>query len=74
VDPNEALRQLRAKLTELDESPDLDLANLTMLASEARELFEGLDGWLHKGGFLPRHWAHARTRVIDYDAPLPEWS
>jgi hypothetical protein len=29
---------------------------LTTLGSEIAQIFDGLDGWLSEGGFLPRDW------------------
>ena len=44
MDPNVTLFLLREKM------------GGNFIESETRELFEALDGWLSKGGFLPRDW------------------
>jgi hypothetical protein len=48
MDPNAALDQLRELLTGNDGSID-DY-------ERAAEVFDGLDEWLSKGGFLPSAW------------------
>jgi hypothetical protein len=50
MDPTEALKQLRALMVEATRG-DCE-GNL----SEIVELFNGLDTWLTKGGFLPSQW------------------
>lgn len=44
MDPNVTLARLREKMQG------------NFIESETRELFEALDGWLSKGGFLPDDW------------------
>ena len=55
MDPNAALVELRRALHDLH----ADRSNEALL-ERAIELFEGLDGWLSCGGFLPRDWKPAR--------------
>lgn len=54
MDPNEALRQIRSitDYVNADSYSDDMQADLDRLA----ELFEALDQWLSKGGFLPNAW------------------
>lgn len=54
MDPNETLRLIRATIAEMrdGELPSMHAADVLA------ELFEALDGWLIKGGFLPREWQH----------------
>lgn len=54
MDPNETLRQLREMVTEiLDEGSEDDS---TEREDEFAQLFQALDEWVSKGGFLPRNW------------------
>jgi hypothetical protein len=55
MDPNAALEELREKLADPNEN---DLEEISIL-------FEGLDSWLCRGGFLPIPWQRAaeETRV-----------
>lgn len=54
MDPNETLRRLR-ELCALD--------NCRLFAEEIADLFEALDQWLSKGGFLPEPWTGAAVRT-----------
>lgn len=53
MDPEETLRRLRvlAENAINDAVADED-------AVEMAELFQAMDGWLSKGGFLPAAWKH----------------
>lgn len=46
MDPNETLRQLRGELA----------TDRAFIGEPVKELFEALDEWLTKGGFLPTEW------------------
>jgi hypothetical protein len=50
MDPNETLMQLRAWAAGVLESPQGDREH------DAAELFDALDNWIAKGGFLPTDW------------------
>jgi hypothetical protein len=56
LDPNanlEELRSLTASLLEqIDNEEPIDQDD----AARVLELFEALDGWISRGGFLPRAW------------------
>jgi len=54
VDPNEALRELRRIMTQLDKAQAA--WEVEQLAERAADVFGGLDDWLSKGGFLPDEW------------------
>lgn len=54
MDPNAALADIRDLLTALDADPKRHFA-----VEELNEKFTALDGWLSKGGFLPREWEKA---------------
>ena len=59
MDPNAALLNIRAKISELgdsmaDMSCECDQASL---ASELADLVDGLDQWLTRGGFKPAAWS-----------------
>lgn len=59
MDPNVTLDNLRDRVRELVELVDSgghDAEYLATLASEACDYFTALDGWLERGGFLPRQW------------------
>lgn len=58
MDPNEALKQLRALV--IQERNTCDLTELADLAGEMSELFDGLDNWLSNSGFLPADWNKRR--------------
>lgn len=47
MDPNEALKRLRLMMDWDWSEDDMD---------EVKELFNGLDEWISKGGFLPTSW------------------
>lgn len=57
MDPNAALAEIRRLIDNLkfQIEPDTGLVDLDD-ASELIDRFEGLDGWLSKGGFLPADW------------------
>jgi len=55
MDPDEALKQLRILAAAVQIAKD----NNTLEAEDAglmADLFEGLDGWISRGGFLPAAW------------------
>jgi hypothetical protein len=58
MDPNEALSQLRLLVTIVNDphSPD-GRPTPGEVAREMAEIFDGLDEWLSKGGFLPKSWS-----------------
>lgn len=57
MDPNAALEQLRAKMVEIRDGIDnVDSRDIITAASEAVDLWEGLDQWITRGGFLPIVW------------------
>lgn len=57
MDPNETLRRLRQLVDELEPaSEDPEPGEYYRIASEATVLFDALDGWLSRGGLLPRDW------------------
>jgi len=47
MDPNETLKELR-KLIKREDPEDIE---------RICELFQSLDAWIAKGGFLPAEWA-----------------
>jgi hypothetical protein len=54
MDPNECLRKIR-NLVEKSSGKELDSFEVDMLC----ELFQALDDWIMRGGFLPEQWLHA---------------
>jgi hypothetical protein len=60
MDPDEALKKARAALKAFHDAPD---AERSMIAgADLADAFEALDGWLSKGGFLPRDWQREYQR------------
>jgi hypothetical protein len=66
MDPDEALKNAREALAQLrahqdnNEAPDDASGDAFLRLAAIEELvdaFEALDGWLSKGGFLPKDWA-----------------
>lgn len=63
MDPNEALKNMRAKIERLRElqgrfettSP----SDIEEAANDLADAAEAIDGWISKGGFLPLAWSHA---------------
>jgi hypothetical protein len=61
MDPNEALRLIRAYIAQMreEDTPPGGIGTSPTFVQHARDLaetFEGLDEWLSKDGFLPRDW------------------
>lgn len=54
MDPNEVLAQMRRSILLMQEAEG-DASFMTS-AAELLDAAEALDGWLSKGGFLPREW------------------
>lgn len=54
MDPNETLRMLRERVA--DALNDRDYSPIRVAI-----LFEALDEWLSKGGFLPDDWRYVQT-------------
>lgn len=59
MDPNEALKQIRMIINNLDEAGEKwdDTHKL-------KELFDGLDNWIANGGMLPDDWKKPSTVFI----------
>lgn len=53
MDPNATLEQLRALMDECNDEQDWDSCS----QDTVKELFEALDEWICRGGFLPQDWA-----------------
>lgn len=56
MDPNETLRRIRDLAEKINAKPAVHY--LAAYAEELAEHVEALDGWLSKGGFLPRGWVN----------------
>ena len=63
MDPNEALRLIRAYIAQMRverplavAAPGTSTANVVQHADDLAVTFEGLDEWLSRDGFLPRDW------------------
>jgi hypothetical protein len=56
MDPDEALNKLRSILRELEERLETGFTNAEDDVSTLIDVFQGLDDWLKKGGFLPKDW------------------
>jgi hypothetical protein len=55
MDPEQALRDARAALRMI-RSGQADTQGMAEATEELANAFEDLDGWLSKGGFLPKAW------------------
>lgn len=72
MDPQAALNQIRVLVSaireridgsETDDIDTMDPDDLTTIVEDANELvdlFDGLDQWMARGGFLPSDWAAGR--------------
>ena len=66
MDPNEALKIIRATMKQLQATVDRadDYLKLNIYAigqlSEMVDAWNGLDDWLKKGGFPPKSWRRKR--------------
>jgi len=66
MDPNEALRLIRAYIKQMRvESMAGATANFTQHARDLAETVEGLDEWLSKDGFLPNDWQADDADVVE---------
>lgn len=67
MDPNATVKELRELCEEIAEALD-NGADAGDINAEARfvELFQGLDEWMSKGGFLPEAWV-STSRLIAKD-------
>lgn len=69
MDPNEALRLIRAHIKQMrveDETrEDGWIGRLTQQARDIAETFEGLDKWLSRDGFLPHDWVAEEDKSDD---------
>lgn len=57
MDPDETLRQIREALDRGHEAHSQE--ERAVAFAQAAGLFEALDGWLCRGGFLPSDWMNA---------------
>lgn len=64
MDPDAALRELRAIVAVVLAEPD-DIGGEDARADLVRacEVFDGIDGWIGKGGFLPAAWSRVPDAV-----------
>lgn len=63
MDPNEALRQLRLLVKQLQaEDGNPPYPTFVQHARDLAEYADALDGWLSHGGFLPTPWAQGGIR------------
>lgn len=56
MDPNANLREQLELVASLRESYEAEQGLDEVDVMRLVDLVEALDGWLRKGGFLPRHW------------------
>lgn len=56
MDPNAALNELREMVAAINNGRTPDLEHLA-------EVFEGLDDWISRGGFLPTDWFTMRREI-----------
>jgi hypothetical protein len=55
MDPDAALAQIRATVEAMG-SPECTAEQRWLLAGDLVTLWDGLDSWLSRGGFLPASW------------------
>jgi hypothetical protein len=58
MDPNEALRRIRAAIADLQSAESSSAVSVA--ADELAEHTQALDEWMSRGGFLPTAWAAGR--------------
>lgn len=64
MDPNECLKRLRECVRAMDEaSTRMDSQRVLEEADELVEVFDALDGWLRKGGFVPLDWQQPTSDI-----------
>jgi hypothetical protein len=56
MDPTIALMNLRGIVSDLHDPARIEEEGLDRLAYDFAEVFESLDEWLSKDGFLPEQW------------------
>lgn len=75
MDPNEALRLIRAHIKQLrveDKTrEDGWIGRLTQQARDLSEAFEALDEWLSRDGFLPDDWRSDDEKAAAATASVP---
>ena len=76
MDPNEALRLIRAyiKQMEIEDTPVGGVGTSPTFVQHARDLaetVEGLDEWLSKDGFLPSDWAADEDKPSARTSDMP---
>lgn len=55
MDPNATLTRLRELASDIS-TGEYELTDQGLAAAEMAELFDGLDTWLSRRGFLPTEW------------------
>lgn len=60
MDPNEALKQLRAAVADLEDQCCAECGE--MAGRDIAEKFADLDAWMTSGGFMPTDWNALRGR------------
>lgn len=69
MDPNEALKELRMLMAHIRTDPEEE----PLAEDEAADLFDALDDWLSRGGFLPNDWNHTRQNHMGTnDSEMPQ--
>lgn len=57
MDPNECIKELR-QLAQMALNETLRGAQADVILARMAELFEALDGWMGKKGFMPKEWSN----------------
>ena len=60
MDPNANLEEQRRLVAQINKDRDEEKVPSEHDAYRLAELVEALDGWISRGGFLPRDWAYGR--------------
>lgn len=67
MDPNATLDELRALCARVRAGSRLSQTDV----ERGAELFDALDGFIVRGGFLPEAWVLARIRIVQASNYLP---
>lgn len=63
MDPNATIQEMR-RISERLHCGEMDDGDKIDAAHRLAELFDALDEWILKGGFLPTSWREGQMRVL----------
>jgi len=56
MDPEATLKEMRALASNILHTPDAVDLDIYVWATRLADQVEAMDGWLSKGGFMPKDW------------------